>query len=70
MHGWMSSPLLLSTLLKTNEFSLAFYLRLGVALPFTNWIEECDCGHDLDEYGYHLLTCKYGVDLCGLTIQS
>ena len=46
--------------LKTNEFSLASYLRLGVVLPFTNWIKNCDCGHDLDEYGYHLLTCKYG----------
>ena len=56
--------------LKTNEFSLASYLRLGVALPFTNWIKQCDCGHDLDEYRYHLLTCKYGVDLCGLTKQS
>ena len=42
-----------------------------MALPFTNWIKKCDCGYDdLDEYGYHLLTCKYGVDLCGLTIQS
>ena len=20
----------------------------------------CDCGGDLDEHGYHLLTCKYG----------
>ena len=25
--------------LKTNEFSLASYLRLGVALPFTNCIK-------------------------------
>ena len=46
--------------LKTNKFSLVSYLRLGVALSFTNWIKKCDCGHDLDEYGYHLLTCKYG----------
>ena len=45
--------------LKTNEFCLASYLRLGVALLFTNWIKKCDCGHDLDKYGYHLLTCKY-----------
>ena len=28
--------------LKTNEFSLASYLRLGVALSFTNWIKKCD----------------------------
>ena len=52
--------------LKTNEFSLASYLRLGVALPFTNWIKKRDCGHDLDEYGYHLLTCKYVVSLFSL----
>ena len=41
---------------RTNEFSLAPYLRLGVALSFTNWIKKCDYGHDLYEYGYHFLT--------------
>ena len=45
---------------KSNQFSLACYLRLGLALPFINWIRTCDCGHDLDEQGFHLLTCKYG----------
>ena len=33
-------------------------------------LSVCLSGHDLDEYGYHLLACKYGVDLCGLTIES
>ena len=33
-------------------------------------VKKCDCGHDFDDYGYHSLNCKYGVDLCGLTIQS
>ena len=44
----------------SNEFSLAFHLRLGLALPFTNLINECDCGKELDKNGYHLLTCKSG----------
>ena len=33
---------------QTNFFSVL--LEVG--------IEKCDCGHDLDEYGYRLLTCK------------
>ena len=31
-----------------------------MALPFTNFINECDCGKALNKNGYHLLTCKYG----------
>ena len=31
-----------------------------MALPFTNFINERDCGKELDKNGYHLLTCKYG----------
>ena len=46
--------------LKTNDFSIASYLRLGLALPFTKWVKVCDCGQQLDQQGYHLLTCKYG----------
>ena len=46
--------------LQANEFSIASNLRLGLALPFTNWVKVCDCGRDLDQQGYHLLTCKYG----------
>ena len=48
---------------KSNQFSLACYLRLGLAFPFINWIRTCDCGHDLDEQGFHLLTCKYANNL-------
>ncbi len=32
----------------------------GLALPFTKWVKVCDCGQQLDQQGYHLLTCKYG----------
>ena len=46
--------------IRSNEFSLASHLRLGLALPFTNFINECDCGKELDKNEYHLLTCKYG----------
>ena len=31
-----------------------------MALPFTDWVKVCDCGRDLDQRRYHLLTCKYG----------
>ena len=46
--------------IRSNEFSLSSHLRLGLALSFTNFINECDCGKELDKNGYHLLTCKYG----------
>ena len=46
--------------IRSNKFSLASHLRLGLALPFTNFFNECDCGKELDKNGYHLLTCKYG----------
>ena len=39
--------------IRSNEFSLASHLRLGSALPFTNFINECDCGKELDKNGYH-----------------
>ena len=34
-------------------------MRLGQAMPFGKWIDHCDCGCQLDEEGYHLLTCKH-----------
>ena len=46
--------------LKANEFSIASYLRLGLPLPFTDWVNVCDCGRDIYPQGYHLLVCKYG----------
>ena len=45
---------------KPSEFQLASSLRLGIPLPFSQVITQCDCGACLDEHGYHLLTCKYG----------
>ena len=33
---------------------------IGIPLPFSQVVTQCDCGASLDEYGYHLLTCKYG----------
>ena len=35
-------------------------MRLGIPLPFSQVIHQCDCGACLDEHGYHLLTSKYG----------
>ena len=43
-----------------SEFRLASCMRLGQAIPFGKWIDHCDCGCQLDEEGYHLLTCKHG----------
>ena len=37
--------------LRANEFSIASNLRLGLALPFTDWVKVCDCGRDLDQQG-------------------
>ena len=28
--------------------------------PFEHWLSTCDCGAEIDPYGYHLLTCKKG----------
>ena len=46
--------------LKSPEFKIASYLRLGVPLPFSDCVRNCDCGVILDVFGYHLLTCKFG----------
>ena len=42
------------------EFRIATCLRLGLPLPFEHWLSTCDCGAEVDPYGYHLLTCKKG----------
>ena len=42
------------------EFRIATCLRLGLPLPFEHWLSTCDCGAEIDPYGYHLLTCKKG----------
>ena len=46
--------------LKPSEFCLASYLRIGQPLKYSKWITTCDCGAEINEHGYHLLTCKYG----------
>ena len=46
--------------MEPSEFRLASCMRLGQAMPFGKWIDHCDCGCQLDEEGYHLLTCKRG----------
>ena len=53
-------PLAPKFVLKPSEFQLASSLRLGIPLPFSQVVTQCDCGACLDKYGYHLLTCKYG----------
>ena len=37
-------------------------MRLGVSLPQLSNIKRCvnQCGKDVDDKGYHLLTCKFG----------
>ena len=42
--------------LKPSEFCLASYLRIGQPLSYSKWITKCDCGAEIDEHGYHLLT--------------
>ena len=46
--------------LQPNEYRIASFLRLGLPLPFTDFISECECRQQLDGSGYHLLTCKLG----------
>ena len=45
--------------LEANEFRLASFLRLGHPLPFSQYVNRCDCVEVLDEKGYHLLTYKH-----------
>ena len=51
--------------LQPNEYRIASFLRLGLPLPFTDFISECECRQQLDDSGYHLLTCKLGGGQCG-----
>ena len=46
--------------LKSPEFKIALYLRMGLPFPFSDCVRKCDCGVKLDTFGYHLLTCKFG----------
>ena len=46
--------------IKSVEFQLTAFFRLGIPLPFPQVVTKCDCGASIDEHGYHLLTCKFG----------
>ena len=46
--------------LQPNEYRIASFLRLGLPLPFTDFLSECECRQQLDDSGYYLLTCKLG----------
>ena len=43
-----------------KDFRIASFLRLSLPMPFKSCINKCECGVELDETGYHLLTCKFG----------
>ena len=45
--------------------ALVAFLRLGQPMPFSSSIPYCNYGVELDEEGYHLLTCKLGQALYG-----
>ena len=45
--------------LKSSEFRVAAFLRLGIPFPYSQFVTKCDYGTSLDEHGYHLLTCKF-----------
>ena len=54
---WLQAiPSVPKFVLKPSEFQLGSSLRLGIPLPFSQVITQCDCGACLDEHGYHLLT--------------
>ena len=42
--------------LSTYNFRLATLLRLGMPIPLSDWSGSCNCGTQLDNSGYHLLT--------------
>ena len=46
--------------LSTYNFRLATLLCLGMPIPLSDWSGSCKCGAQLDNSGYHLLTCKTG----------
>ena len=41
-------------------FCLAAFIRLGLPLPLSHPVKNCECGKPLDQEGYHLITCKFG----------
>ena len=41
-----------------NEFHIAASLRVGQPMPFNSCVTHCSSGREMDDDGYHLLTCK------------
>ena len=59
--AWLDSiPSSRKFALSSPEFNLASCMRLGIPLPFGEWVANCECGSKLDAEGFHLLTCKSG----------
>ena len=59
--SWLQAiPLVPKFVLKFSEFRAVAFLRLGILLPYSQIVTQCDCSTSLDEHGYHLLTCKFG----------
>ena len=57
--AWLSAvPSISALALSSKEFNLVTLIRLGCKIPQS--IGQCDCGRDLDQEGYHLITCKTG----------
>ena len=61
--------------LSSVQSSRTKFLRLSLGIPFeswnvsplSDWLPKCHCGTLLDDSGCHLLTCKSGAVLFGLT---
>ena len=58
--AWISAiPTSPSLALNSGEYRLVSFLRFGL-LIFPDWMENCNCGLNIDDSGYHLITCKLG----------
>ena len=64
--AWLSDvPSSKKFALSPNNFISAASIRLGISVPFPEWVNKCDCGRtldikDSDADGFHLITCKNG----------
>ena len=46
--------------LRPSGFRLASFLRLGHSMPFSSLINNCNCGRQVDDSGYHLIKTRGG----------
>ena len=59
--AWLSAlPTNQEFALSPYDFRLATLLHLEMPIPLSDWSGSCNCGTQLDNSGYHLLTCKTG----------